>query len=389
MEYTPRYYQSDAIQVGMDFFHGSSNLNEFEILPTGSGKSVVVANLCKALKGEKTLVFQPSKEILEQNYNKVVHAGLRAGIYSASAGHKFVENTTFATIGSVITKKHLFKDVKNIIVDECHLCSAVEGMYQEFFSSIPNAKILGLTATPYRLTTGFDGAKLEFINRSYPRIFEKCSYYIQNNVLFDSGHLAPLEYFNYDIIDRTMLEMNSSGSDFTDASLKSYYRAINMPQKTTEFARRILSKRKSLLVFCSLISEAREVANNVPGAVILTGETDKRERESILTRFKKGLIRCVVNVGVLTTGFDYPELEAVLIARSTMSLALYYQIIGRVMRPFTYADGTKKVGWVVDLGGNIPFFGKIETMEIRTDAKGRLSIFNNGRQLTDVSFTKN
>jgi len=83
-----------------------------------------------------------------------------------------------------------------------------------------------------------------------------------------------------------------------------------------------------------------------------------------------------------------PALEAVLIARSTMSLALYYQIVGRVMRIFTYPDGTKKIGWVVDLGGNINFFGKIETMIIEEPKKGQFSIWNNGRQLTNVPFQK-
>lgn len=97
------------------------------------------------------------------------------------------------------------------------------------------------------------------------------------------------------------------------------------------------------------------------------------------------MIRCVINVGVLTTGFDYPELECVLIAKSTMSLSLYYQIIGRVMRP----HANKESGWVVDLGGNINFFGKIETMKIEQTETGLYYISNNGRQLTNVTLTKN
>jgi len=129
------------------------------------------------------------------------------------------------------------------------------------------------------------------------------------------------------------------------------------------------------------------VHKRIPGSAILTGETKKEERERILSHFKSGKIRCLINVGVLTTGFDYPALEAVLMARSTMSLSLYYQIVGRVMRIFTYADGTKKKGWFVDMGGNINFFGKIETMKI-VDNHGYLSIWNNGRQLTNVPFVK-
>lgn len=384
MSFTPRPYQAEAIAKGIDFFNDGKQFNAFQILPTGSGKSVVIANIAMGLSGQ-TLVFQPSKEILEQNYKKFTSYGYRAGIYSASAGHKFIEKITFATIGSVIRKKHMFKDVKHIIVDECDLVNAKGGMYEEFINSIPDAKVLGLTATPYRLTSGFDGAMLKFINRTNPRIFNKCIYYIQNDVLFNAGHLAKLEYYSFSVVDRTMLQMNTTGTDFTEASLKSYYRKIDMPGKTVEYANRLLVKRKNLLVFCSLISEANEVAKGIPGAIVVTGDTEPRERDRILVQFKSGIIRCVINVGVLTVGFDYPELEAILIARSTMSLRLYYQIVGRAMRPHP----NKESSWIVDLGGNIQFFGKIETMKVKVSDKGLYSIWNNGRQLTNVTFTKN
>jgi DNA repair protein RadD len=121
---------------------------------------------------------------------------------------------------------HLFKNVKLILIDECDLVNAKGGMYEKLISSLPDAKVLGLTATPYRLTSGFDGAMLKFINRTNPRIFNKCIYYIQNSTLFDAGHLAKLEYFDKTVIDRTMLQMNTSGTDFTEASMKAYYRSI-------------------------------------------------------------------------------------------------------------------------------------------------------------------
>lgn len=382
--FQPRPYQSEAITRAVEYFKGSGNHNAFEILPTGSGKSVVIANIATSLEG-KTLVFQPSKEILEQNLAKFMSYGYRAGVYSASAGHKTLDKITFATIGSVAKKQHLFRDVKNIIIDECHLVNAKGGMYHDFVKSIPGAKVLGLTATPYRLSSGFEGAQLKFINRTNPRIFNKCIYYIQNNVLFDAGHLAKLQYYTFNVINREMLQMNTTGTDFTEASLRNYYRQINMPSITVGYANRLLAKRKNLLVFCSLLSEANTVAKGIPGAVVLTGDTDMKIRERILAQFKSGIIKCVINVGVLTTGFDYPELECVLIARSTMSLALYYQIVGRAMRPHV----NKESAWIVDLGGNINFFGKIETMQIRTNEKGLFSIWNNGRQLTNVAFTKN
>lgn len=381
--FTPRQYQQESIDAGVEFFQSEANYNAFQILPTGSGKSVIIANIAKELEG-KTIVFQPSKEILEQNLKKFQSYGFRAGVYSASAGQKVVDQITFSTIGSAISKAHLFRDVKNIIVDECHLVNSEAGMYHNFIHSIPGAKVLGLTATPYRLTSGSDGASLEFLNRTTPRIFKKLIYYVQNDVLFNAGHLAKLRYFNFNVIDRSMLEMNAAGTDFTDASLKSYYKEIDMPALTAQHANSLLSQRKNLLIFCSLISEAYEAAAMIHGAVVLTGKTTTDAREKILSQFKKGIIRCVINVGVLTTGFDYPELESVLLARSTMSLALYYQIVGRGMRP--HPD--KESCWIVDLGGNIKFFGKIETMQIKQDDRGLYSIWNNNRQLTNVSFRK-
>jgi len=383
MAFLPRPYQQNAIDIGVDYFHQKKKYNGLLILPTGSGKSVVIANIAKQLPG-KTVVFQPSKEILEQNFAKFLSYGFRAGIYSASAGMKYLDTITFATIGSVAKKHHIFQDFKNIIIDEAHFVNPEEGMYHSFIKSLGHARVLGMTATPYRLTSGYDGAMLKFLNRTSPRVFNKVLYYIQNKELFDAGHLAKLEYFTFNVIDRTMLDVNSAGTDFTESSLRNYYRQIDMPGITVSYANRILDKRKNLLVFCSLVDEANKVSRGIPGSIVLTGETEKGDRAKILAEFKKGKIRCVINVGVLTTGFDYPELEATLIARSTMSLALYYQIVGRVMRPHP----SKSSAWVIDLGGNYQKFGKIESMEIKVDDKGLYSVWNNGRQLTNVTFSK-
>lgn len=382
-KFKPRPYQEGAINSAVSFFKSSAKYNAILILPTGAGKSIVVANIVSELKG-KTIILQPSKEILEQNFAKYTSYGYVAAIYSASAGQKTIDRVTFCTIGSIINKKHLFEGIENIIIDECHTVNAKGGMYEEFINSFPNAKVLGLTATPYRLHNSLEGAQLKFLTRTRPRIFSEILYYVQNSELFDAGYLAKLEYFSFNVVDRTMLQVNSSGTDFTEKSLRNYYKQIDMPSIIVNYSLRLLDKKPNLLIFCSLIEEAQNVVSRISGAVLLTGTTKADERERILSQFKSGKIRCLVNVGVLTTGFDYPELECVLIARSTMSLALYYQIVGRAMR----IAPNKKSAWIVDLGGNINFFGKIETMQIRVDEKGLYSIWNNGRQLTNVPFQK-
>lgn len=382
MGFQLRPYQADSVRLGVEYLQGKSNDNAVIVLPTGAGKSIVIANLVAPLEG-KTIILQPSKEILEQNYEKYSKYG-KASIYSASAGEKIIGRVTFCTIGSIINKKHLFTGLKNILIDECHLVNSEGGMYQEFINHFPQANVLGLTATPYRLSQTSEGPQLTFLTRSTPRIFNRILYYVQNNTLFDAGYLAKLEYYSFDVIDRSKLELNSSGTDFTPASLSRYYKSIDMPSRIVKYAFHILSKKPNLLIFCALITEAQQVVKRIPGAVLLTSDTKKEERERILSRFKKGIIKCVVNVGVLTTGFDYPELEAVLMARSTMSLSLFYQIVGRAMR----IHPNKSNAWVVDLGGNLNQFGKIETMKIEVDTEGRYAIWNNGRQLTNVPFKK-
>ena len=210
MSFQPRPYQQEAIDRAVDFFHDKKKKhNAIEILPTGSGKSVVIANIASGLPG-KTVVFQPSKEILQQNFNKFLSYGYRAGIYSASAGMKYLDTITFATIGSVAKKSHLFEQFSNIIIDECHLVNSEEGMYHSFINNLHHAKVLGLTATPYRLCSSFEGAELRFITRQRPRIFSEVLYYIQNDVLFNNGFLAKLEYYAFNVVDRTMLQTNSS-----------------------------------------------------------------------------------------------------------------------------------------------------------------------------------
>lgn len=385
-EFILRDYQKNAVEAGIDFFKNNKKKDhhEFQIIPCGAGKSLCIANIVKEL-GEPTLILQPSKEILVQNYKKLLSYGFRPGIYSASAGYKFIDEITYATIGSIVNKPHLFNHFKHLIIDECDLINSKDDStnYNRFIKGIDGVKLLGLTGTPYRLSSGYNGAMLKFINRTNPRIFNRCNYYIQNSTLFNQGYLAKLKYFSFDVIKREMLSVNKSGTDFTKESLQAHYRQINMPQITIHYANRLLEKRKNLLVFCSLVAEAETVSKGIPGSFVITAETPPDTRSKLLSQFAAGTIKCLVNCQVLTVGYDYPGLECILVARSTMSLRLFYQMAGRAFR---IAPG-KDDAWIVDLGGNISFFGKFETMEIR-EISGKLSIWNNSKQLTNVAFTK-
>ena len=385
--YKLRPYQQDAVDAAVTFFKSKTKMNAIEVLPTGSGKSLVIADIANRLEGH-TLVFQPSKEILQQNFEKLCSYGvLDCSIYSASFNSKRISRITFATIGSVIRHTEQFHHFNNIIVDECHLVNAKGGMYEEFIRQA-GCKVLGLTATPYRLSTSSWGAMLKFLTRTNPRIFSKVIYQVQIQTLLKNGFLAEMDYFytppprwnDSNLID------NSTGADYTDKSVQQEYERVDFYGWLVSITRRLLQpkgrKRNGILVFTRFLREAERLSREIEGCAMVSGDTPKTERESILEAFKNGAIKVVVNVGVLTTGFDYHELDTIVMARPTKSLSLWYQIVGRGIRPSPLKDK----GWVVDLCGNLNRFGKVQDLLLVEPKPNMWQVVSNGRQLTNILY---
>jgi len=380
-----REYQEDAVDAGVRYFKDDrTNTEVLMVLPTGSGKSLVIANIAAKL-ADPTIVFQPTKEILEQNVGKVLGYGGTASIYSASMNSKKIGKLTFATIGSVRSHPELFKHFKNIIIDECHYVNAKKGMYCDFLASLATKKVLGLTATPYRLVTdGFGGSILKFLTRTRPRVFKRVIHITQNGDLFDDGYLAPLKYRGDNGFDARQIRLNSTGADYDDRSVKSYYNRIGFADRLCDAVRGCLDAgHKSILVFTRFIEESKYLVDRLGGiAEIVTGKTPKREREQLIQRFRSGATRVVSNVGVLTVGFDFPALSTIILARPTMSLALYYQMIGRGIR--IYPD--KEYTTVVDLCDNYRKFGAIEDLRLTSNRPDLWFIESKGRQLTNIYY---
>lgn len=385
--YILRPYQQEAVNAAVEFFQSKTEMNAIEVLPTGSGKSLVIADIANRLQGN-TLVFQPSKEILQQNFEKLCSYGvLDCSIYSASFNQKKINRITFATIGSVIRHTDQFHHFDNVIIDECHLVNAKGGMYEEFIRAT-RCKVLGLTATPYRLSTSSWGAMLKFLTRTKPRIFSKVIYQVQIKTLLNMGYLAQMDYFYTPCPrwDENNLKTNSTGADYTDKSVQDEYKRIDFYGWLVSITRRLLQpkgrKRNGILVFTRFLREAERLTNEIECCAMVSGDTPKTERESILADFKSGKIKVVVNVGVLTTGFDYPELDTIVMARPTKSLSLWYQIVGRAIRPSPMKDR----GWVVDLCGNLNRFGKVEDLELIEPKPNMWQVVSNKRQLTNILF---
>lgn len=385
--YKLRPYQQEASDAAVAFFESSTKINAIEVLPTGSGKSLIIADIASRLQGN-TLVFQPSKEILQQNFAKLCSYGiLDCAIYSASFNSKRISRITFATIGSVIRHVDQFKHFNNIIIDECHNVNAKDGMYEKFIRET-ECKVLGLTATPYRLSTSSFGAMLKFITRTRPRIFTKVIYQVQIKTLLSMGFLADLDYWYLPAPqwNERNLMSNSTGADYTDKSVLAEYHRVDFYGWLVSIVKRLLTpkgrKRNGILVFTRFLHEAERLMRDIEGCVMVSGETAKSEREDILEEFKRGNIKVVVNVGVLTTGFDYPELDTIVMARPTKSLSLWYQIVGRAIRP----SPKKDKGWIVDLCGNLNRFGKVHELELKESKPNMWEVTSNGRQLTNTVF---
>lgn len=391
MQYVLRSYQKAASDASVQAFKSKSDSNGILVLPTGAGKSLIVADIAHRLDGP-LLILQPSKEILQQNFAKLQSYGCwDADIYSASVGRKHINRITFATIGSVMNHLDDFTHFSNVIIDECHVVNSKGGMYEEFIHAVPR-KVVGLTATPFRLGRGADGmSMLKFLTRTKPRIFSKVLYCCQVSELLAKGYLAELSYYDLTAIDLEMVKTNSTGADYDEKSLKLEYERSGFYDKLTTTTLRVLKPksgvpRNGVLVFTRFTEEADNLVEKlmVKGirAAIVTGETPKREREEILEQFKAGEIKVVANVGVLTTGFDYPELDTVIMGRPTKSLSLWYQCVGRAIRPYK-----GKVGWVIDLGGTYRRFGAVSDLKIDCPpGSTKWAVYSRGRQLTNISF---
>lgn len=390
MSYVLRDYQQKASDAAVKFFKDrKANYNAIMVLPTGAGKSLIIADIASRLDGN-TLVFQPSKEILQQNYQKLCSYGiLDCSVYSASFNSKEISRITFATIGSVKSNPDLFKGFNNVIVDECHGVNPKQGMYKDFFDII-KCKVLGLTASPYRLKSYRAlGSFLQILTRCRGAIFKKIIYSVQISTLLDMGYLAKLKYYSLKAPDFNLdnLKLNTTKADYTDKSVQKEYERIDFYSWIVSIVKRLINpckgrKPHGILVFTRFVKEAKMLAQSIPSCEYVSGETPKKERERIIEGFKDGTIKVVANAGVLICGFDYPALDTVVLACPTMSLARYYQEVGRAIRPYP-----NKEGWVIDCCGTFEKFGKVEDLVLHdSSGRGKWDIYSNGTRLTSRFF---
>jgi len=382
-----RDYQLEPVAIGIEFFNTPKMAPSIIVAPTAFGKSIVIAYIAKGIN-EKVLVIQPSKELLEQNYNKLINLGGKASIYSASMGEKEIGDITYATIGSIINIAWKFRElgITKVIIDECDRYQRDKnGQLRKFIDGMKATHVLGLTATPLKLQTNMSEtgpySKLVMLtNRSkHGTFFKHIIHVSQIEEIVKMGFWTPLEYQSYDF-DTGALVYNSSGAEYTNDSIARAYENQNLQDKIVKKVRE-LQDRKSILIAVPTIVQATQLAGKIPSAAVVHGETPTGERNRIIEEFRNQKIRVIVQVNVLTVGFDYPELDCLITGRPTASISWWYQFVGRGTR----IHDNKQNCLVVDFVGAVDKFGKVESLYYKEDEDGIWELYGeNKKKLTGI-----
>lgn len=347
-------------------------LDEQCFIHHNSGKSLIISKIAHEIN-RPTLVLQPSKEILEQNYAKAVSFGSKPTIYSASCGVKELSAMTYATLKSIKKDVVRLKDIgiDTLLIDECHSgYSPEEGSeFMEFMNRFPEAKVLGFTATPCRLrayNSMLEGnySKLNMLTKDEHNFFKKIVHVIQIQELTSQGFWCPLKYERWSF-DESALMLNSTGAEYTNESIKESIVRNGLNNSIYKRLLQLMNERKAILVCMDSIESCNRISefmNARMGAItgVVTSLTTKKKREQIISDFKEGRLKVVFNYSTLATGFDFPELDCVMFGRPTFSYSTYYQILGRAVR--IHPD--KKEALIVDCCDNMRRFGRIEDLTI-------------------------
>lgn len=394
-----RQYQKEAADSATE----SSLKHLLLVLSTGMGKSYVIAELARRNLDKHILVFQPSKEILEQNVEKFVFAtGKKPAILSASAKSWEVGNITFSTIGTAKGKidELVEKGVDLIILDEAqeYPVDSKDSMITNLIKDLKyEGQVIGLTATPFVnrkgkpsrpmyspqrharyitvenhldvLTTASNGIKKAF--------WEDIEYLTDPADSFDKGFLIKPNYCPLVIPDQQkllkLLKVGSGGENYTKKSLQEFDTRMYLVYLST--AKALAEKHKRLIIFVETIEIAEKLANEIENGYCISSLTKKKERTAILEEFRgnKRDKMVIFNVSVLGRGFDSPNCEAIAFFSPTKSLIRYMQFVGRCLRPDP--ENLNKQAYVYDFNHTMKNFGRIENIRLQKDMFGDWQIY--------------
>ena len=381
-----RPYQEAAVNAVYEHL-GSKDTNPCVVLPTGTGKSLVLAQIAKdtALNWQgRVLILAHVKELLEQNADKIQRLceEIPVGIYSAGLkSRQTKEPVIVAGIQSVYNKACDLDAFDLIMIDECHLIAPDgDGMYRTFLKDMkvinPRVRLVGMTATPFRLKGGLICKPENLLN-------EIC-YEAGLKEMIQQGYLSPL-VSRAGSAEANLGNLHIRGGEFIGDEIAA---AMDTEQLVNAACREIVDltrDRKSVLIFTSSVKHCQHVAEAIRGysgqeCAVVTGETPAGERAEIIDRFKgkfvpadlfgtpKPPLKYLCNVSVLTTGFDAPNTDCVVLLRPTNSPGLLVQMVGRGTRLSPETGKTDCL--VLDYGGNILRHGPVDMIRVKDKTPG-------------------
>ena len=365
-----RYYQKDCVDAAFEGLLAKRGQHPVLALPTAAGKSYIIAELIRQANekwGVKALVISHVKEIIEQDYKSIKRFIPDVAVYSAGLGSRQIGSVTVAGIQSIYRDPELFKDFNLIIIDEAHRIAPRDTtMYRKFFDGIGEHIRIGLTATPFRLGTGY-------IYEGDNRIFDYLAYDLTSkenfNQLVKEGYLCRLITKGTD----TKLDVEgvrTTAGDFNDKDLS----ARNDKEIITNAALKEIIEaaedRKKWLIFAIDIEHAEHIAEGLMRNGVKTNIVHSKmemNRDKVIEDYKNGKYRCIVNVNVLTTGFDDPDIDLIALLRPTKSPVLHVQTVGRGLR----ISPAKHDCLILDFAGNIARLGPINDVVVYKAKKGK------------------
>jgi len=376
LKHAPRDYQIAAIEGLYDYWIEGKGENPVIVAPTGAGKSLIIAKLIEdamSFPGTRVLILAHVKELLEQNAQELLDNYPQAdfGFYSASIGQKRLDKPiTFAGIQSIWEQAYNIVPAPDLVlIDEAHMLpKSTTTRYGKFIDDLkicnPDVKIVGLTATHYRLDSGY-------IHKGEGAIFDGICYEIPVAMLMEKGYLSTVvSRGSTHKIDLSNVHMR--GGEFIESELAT---AASDPALVRATVAEIVEigqaqDRKAWLIFASGVAHAEmlrfEFEDLGVACAVVTGEDSAKDRAAKVASFKSGALRCLINVNVLTTGFNVPAVDLVALVRATNSTGLYVQMVGRGTR----LSPGKENCLVLDYGQNVERHGFIDQVKPKDKKDG-------------------
>jgi len=387
MQIALRPYQQAAVEAVYEHLRARDD-NPCIVLPTGCGKSWCIAKIAADavnLWHGRVLILAHVKELLEQNSDKVrkLCPDLKVGIYSAGLKSRDTkEDIIVAGIQSVYNKADKLGAFDLVLADECHLWNSDndESMYKSFWKDMkqmnPNVRLIGLTATPFRLKGGAICKPENLLNH--------ICYEAGLKEMIAQGYLSPI-VSRAGHAEADLSSVHTKAGEFVQDELASVMDKEELVNASCEEIVRLTKDRKSVLIFCTSIEHCKHVAERIQyyshqECAIVTGSTPSAERAEIIARFRgekipadlwgtpKPPLKFLANCAVLTTGFDAPNTDCVVMMRPTQSPGLLLQVAGRGLR--LSPDTGKQNCTFLDYGSNIMRHGPLDMIKVKEPGTG-------------------